>query len=55
MTPEELQAAALGAPAPHHARIDTAEGRELLPYGPGPDHADGGVLIVPTVLLGEGR
>jgi hypothetical protein len=59
-TPDPLadfQAVLLGAlrdaPAHRTVEITTAEGRELLFYGPGPDHADGGVLLVPAVLLSE--
>lgn len=41
------------APAPRTVEITTAEGREVMFYGPGPDHADGGVLLIPAALLDE--
>jgi hypothetical protein len=60
-TPDPLgdfHAALLGAlreaPAPRTVEITTAEGREVLFYGPSPDHADGGLLLVSAALLGEG-
>lgn len=50
-----LAAAALrSGPLSDHVEITTAEGKELLFYGPGPEHAGGGLLLIPAALLDEG-
>lgn len=47
-----LAAAALrSGPVPDYVEITTAEGKELMFYGPGPGHADGGTLFIPAALL----
>lgn len=52
----QLSAAMRDCPPPLTVEIATAEGREIMFFGPGPDYVDGGTLLVPAALLdADGR
>jgi hypothetical protein len=52
---DALNAALRPAPGGNAVRLRHEDGLDLLLYGPGPDHVDGGTLLVPAALLAEGE